>query len=178
MIRINLLPVRASKKQEAGKQWLLLFALTLVGALVGNYFWWSQTDAKLELINARITKYQQEVATLNKIIGEVKNIKAEKKAMEDKLLVLKKLRDGRTGPVRVFDELATLIPQRVWLTNYEEGGGTVNFAGAGSSHEEVANFVKKLKSSKFFSNPQIKSQRQTGENKVEFNISGAVKYSA
>ena len=37
MIRINLLPVRAAKKREMGRQILVLFAIVLAGAVVGNY---------------------------------------------------------------------------------------------------------------------------------------------
>jgi len=37
MIHINLLPVRAAKKREFGRQQLILFGLILVGGLLGNY---------------------------------------------------------------------------------------------------------------------------------------------
>jgi type IV pilus assembly protein PilN len=178
MIKINLLPVRASKKRELGRQWLVLLALSVVAAVVGNYLWWNQEELALQAVRSRITKYEQDVATLNKIIGEVKNIKKEKAEMEQKLGVLKTLRDGRTGPVRVLDELTALLPQRVWLQSMEEGSGKVTFVGVGSSHEEVANFLKKLKSSKFFSAPVLKNTRQSGENKVDFSITCTVKYSA
>jgi hypothetical protein len=36
MIRINLLPVRAAKKREFGRQQLILFGLILFGAVLGN----------------------------------------------------------------------------------------------------------------------------------------------
>ena len=39
MVRINLLPVRVSRKKEAGKQQLILFALVLVLGVLGNYLW-------------------------------------------------------------------------------------------------------------------------------------------
>jgi type IV pilus assembly protein PilN len=178
MIRINLLPVRASKKRELGRQWLVLFALVLVGALIGNYLWWSEQEKTLEAIQARITKYEQDVATLNKIIGEVKNIKAQKAEMEQKLGTLKSLRDGRTGPVKVMDELATVIPQRVWLTSFDESAGTAHLAGSATTIEEVANFVKKLQGSKFFSNPQSGAIRAEADGeRVAFTITAAVKYS-
>jgi len=178
MIKINLLPVRASKKRELGRQWLVLFALALVASVVGNYLWWNQEEQALETVKTRITKYEQDVATLNKIIGEVKNIKKEKADMEQKLKTLSDLRAKRTGPVRVLDELTSILPQRVYLSSFEEGGGKVTFVGVGVNHEEVANFLKKLKGSKFFSEPVLKSDKQTGEAKVDFTISCNVKYSA
>ncbi len=41
MIRINLLPVRVSKKKEAGKNQLIFLGLAVVFALVCN-FWWAR----------------------------------------------------------------------------------------------------------------------------------------
>ena len=64
MIRINLLPVRQSRKREAGKQWLALFALTFVAALVGNYFWWNATAQNVVAINERIATYERDVAKI------------------------------------------------------------------------------------------------------------------
>lgn len=176
MIRINLLPVRASKKREAGKQWLALFAVTFVAAVIGNYLWWNETEKNHDAIKSRIAQYERDVATLNKIIGEVKNIKAQKAEMEKKLDTLKKLRDGRTGPVRVMDELANIIPQRVWVANYEDAGGSVSMSGSAGNHEEVSTFLKKLKSSKFFSAPVLKYTRQAAENRVDFQITAGVRY--
>lgn len=179
MIKINLLPYRASKKRELGKQWIVLFSLTLAGTLLGNFFWMSETDKAVAALNARIKKTEEELATLNKIISEVKDIRQQKEAMTQKLDVLKKLRDGRTGPVRMLDELATVIPPNVWLQSMKEGGGRITFEGGARSHEDVANFMKKLKSSNLFSAPELRTARAEGDgNSVRFSISCAVKYSA
>jgi len=177
MIRINLLPVRASKKRELGRQWLVLGALVLGAAVTGNYFWWADSERTLAAIKQRIARYQADIETLNKIIGEVSTIKEEKAQMEQKLGVLKKLRDGRTGPVRVMDELASVIPARVRLQAYEEKEGGVNLVGSGATHDDVAAFLRKLKGSRFFGDAQLKFTRVAGENRVEFNIVCSVKYS-
>lgn len=175
---INLLPVRASKKRELGRQWLVLFGLVFLAAVLGNYFWYSERQKTLEAVKGRIAQYERDIATLNKIIGEVKNIKAEKADMEQKLGILKKLRDGRSGPVKVMDELATIIPQRVWLSTYEENAGNLNLVGTATSLEEVANFVKKLQGSKFFSGPRLAGpvRAEAGGERVSFTISCGVKY--
>lgn len=178
MIRINLLPVRASKKREAGKQWLALFVVVTIVTLVANYFWYSDAQKRVNAIKQRIARYQKDVKTLNTIIGEVKNIKEEKKAMEDKLAILQKLRDGRTGPVRVFDELSNIIPQRLWIKSWDDNGGTVMVTGSAINHEDVSSFLTRLGNSKFFSDPSLKYTRQAGESRVEFQISARVVYDA
>ena len=179
MIKINLLPVRASKKREAGKQWVALFVFVVSATLLGNYIWMNETDKQVDAVNARVKRLNDDLATLNKIIGEVKNIKEEKEAIQKKLDILKKLKDGRTGPVKVMDELATLIPQGVWVNNWtEESGGNMTFTGSGKTYDEVAVFAKKLRDSKYFTNVVLKSTRQVGENRCDFTVTVTVNYAA
>src|SRR3954462_14751518 len=123
MIRINLLPVRAAKKREFGRQQLLLFVLLLVLAAIGNFFWYGRVSNELASLDKQIVSTRAEIAQLEKTIGEVKSIKDDKKALEDKLKILDTLKKGRTGPVKVMDELATIIPQKVWLVDYLEKDG-------------------------------------------------------
>src|SRR5690348_6775544 len=120
MIRINLLPVRAKKKREFGQQLLVLFAVVLVGAVIGNYLWYRQVDDRLNQVNRQIDTTRAQITQLEKTIGEVKNITQEKKALEDKLKILDTLKKGRTGPVKVLDEISNIIPARVWLDDYGE----------------------------------------------------------
>src|SRR5207237_1362530 len=89
-----------------------------------------------------------------------KSIKEDKKALEDKLKILDTLKKGRTGPVKVLDELATIIPQKVWIVDFNEQGGAVAMNGAASSYEALSNFSKKLKASTHFSNITITTARQ------------------
>src|SRR3954462_5318248 len=142
MLHINLLPVRAAKKREFGKQQLVLFVLLLVLAGIGNYFVYNRFESELRSLDKQIARTKSEIAQLEKTIGEVKSIKEDKKALEDKLKILDTLKKGRTGPVKVMDELATIIPQKVWLNDYTESGGTVTMQGSASSYEDLSAFSK------------------------------------
>src|SRR5438309_1529627 len=142
MIRINLLPVRAAKKREFGRQQLVLFVLLLALAAIGNYFWMNKVDSDLRALDAQIARTRAEIAQLEKTIGEVKSIKDDKKALEDKLKILDTLKKGRTGPVKVMDELATLIPQKVWIMDYSEAGGGVTMNGRAAAYEDLSVFSK------------------------------------
>src|SRR5437660_7379866 len=152
MIRINLLPVRAAKKREFGRQQIVLFVLLLVLAGIGNFFWYNRVSSELASLDKQITSTRAEIAQLEKTIGEVKSIKEDKKALEDKLRILDTLKKGRTGPVKVLDELATIIPQKVWLNDYTEAGGAVTMNGSAASYEDLSTFSKKLKESTHFIN--------------------------
>src|SRR6184192_2955637 len=163
MIHVNLLPVRAAKKREFGRQQLVLFVLLLVLAGIGNYFVYNRFESELRSLDKQIVDTRAEIAQLEKTIGEVKSIKEEKKALEDKLKILETLKQGRTGPVKVMDELATLIPQRVWINEYSEQGGGVTLNGRAAAYEDLSVFSKKLKASKHFRDIVIRRASQRGD---------------
>ena len=179
MIHINLLPVRAAKKREFGRQQLILFGLILVGGLLGNYTWWKAEKDSLNALEARIASTRNEIAQLEKTIGEVKSITQDKKALEDKLKILDALKKGRTGPVKVMDELATIIPNKAWITEYTEQNGNVVMRGLSVTYEDLSAFAQKLKTSKYFANVTIKKASQKNQSgTVEWEINCNANYSA
>jgi len=182
MIRINLLPQRRTKTNETVQQQLLAFAGVLVVTIVVSFVWWALTakeeEARADLVKAK----RQELAQLDKIIGEVNEFTAKKKELEDKLAVIQDLKRGKTGPVRALDDLATEIPNRVWLTSMLETGGSVDLEGSAVDHEDVSAFMKSLQKSKYFSNVVL-TYSKTGKNQggtqfYDFKITCTVNYSA
>lgn len=181
MVRINLLPVKVSKKKEAGKQQLVLFALLLVGGLIGNWFWNSNRAADLTGRQRHLEKTRADIAAIEKIIGEVKSIKDEQKALRDKLQVLETLKKGRSGPVRMLDELATIIPRRVWLKRLVDDGKRLQFEGSAGSIDDVSAFMSALKQSTHFNAVELKRTETRGQGRlqtVDFSIEVAVSYTA
>ena len=179
MIRINLLPVRVSKKKEAGKKQLVFFVLAVVFALVCN-FWWSRSrSSELAAREDKVKRTRVEIAQLEKIIGEVKNIKAQQSAVKDKLAVLDKLKAGRQGPVRMLDDIASFIPRRVWLRKVDEKAGLIVFDGSAGTIEDVSLFLTGLKRSAYFTNPELKKTVAKNDKKlklVDFVVTANVNY--
>lgn len=144
MIRINLLPVRVAKKREMGKQILVLFAVVLVGAIVGNAMWYNDRRAEFEENAKGIKQVQAKIEELKKVIGEVDKINERKAEVEKKLGVLDTLRKGRSGPVKMMDALASSMPKKLWLKNFIEDKGGVKISGSAVSHDEVAELMSNL----------------------------------
>ncbi|KFE63616.1 PilN domain-containing protein [Hyalangium minutum] len=144
MIRINLLPVRAAKKKEMGKQILVLFAIVLVGAVVGNYMWYADRKAEFDQNASGIRQVQTKIEELKKVIGEVDKINDRKAEVEKKLGVLDNLRKGRSGPVKMMDAMALAVPKKLWLKGFVEDKGAMKISGSAISHDEVAEFMSNL----------------------------------
>lgn len=156
MIRINLLPARVSKKKAAGQQQVLLLALIVFLAIVANWVWSSSRAGDLASREAKLKRTRDEIAQLDRIIGEVKDIKAQQQSLKEKLDALDKLKAGRAGPVRMLDQLAQVIPQRVELKKMDEKGGSVSFEGSAATIDDVSAFMTALKQSPYFTNVELK----------------------
>jgi type IV pilus assembly protein PilN len=180
MVRINLLPVRVSKKKEKGKQELLLFVALAVLGLVLNGIWSNNRNSELQAHARKLVKTRADIEALDRIIGEVKTIREQQKAVQEKLDVLEKLKLGRSGPVRMLDELATLTPKRVWLRKFVQKGTVVTFDGSAVSIDDVSAFMTALKQSKHFQSVELKHteiKAQAGAQRtVDFAIETAVEY--
>jgi type IV pilus assembly protein PilN len=184
MVRINLLPVRVSKKKEAGKQQVLLFVVILIAGLLGNFAWANQRAGVLKDLRTQVDRKKAEIAQLERIIGEVKDIRAQQDELKKKLDVLDKLKAGRSGPVRMLDELATLIPKRLWLKTLAERGGTaISFTGTAATIDDVSAFMAALKDSTHFTGVELKNTTAVASKGgggavklVDFSINAGVTY--
>ena len=181
MIHINLLPVRVSKKKAAGKQQLLLFVVLVAAGYVGNFVWASTRASELKTVENKVRATREEIAQLDRIIGEVKNIKDQQAALREKLDTLTRLKANRTGPVKVLDALASVTPKRLWLTKLEEKGLAVTFAGAAVSIDDVSEFMTALKANPHFTAVELtKTALATNPAKrqeyVDFQLTATVNY--
>ncbi|HYD40694.1 MAG TPA: PilN domain-containing protein [Anaeromyxobacter sp.] len=179
MVRINLLPVRVSKKKEAGKQQLVLFALVLVAGVLANGFYHQHRVRALAVVERDLKKTKDDIAALDKVIQDVDKIKAEEAMLKKKLETLDALRKGRTGPVRMLSELAENMPRRLWLKKMEEKSSRVAFTGSAASIEDVSEFIRKLRESKYFAQVELKRILETKAGAfrvVDFEISSVGKY--
>jgi type IV pilus assembly protein PilN len=183
MIRINLLPVRQSRRKLAGRQQLLLMGLAVILTLVCNFWWNRSRSEELASTQTRIQRTRAGLAELDRTIGEVKNLREQQAAVKNKLAVLEKLKAARQGPVRVLDELATLTPKRVWLRKLDEKGGQITFEGSAGSVEDVSAFLSALKRSPYFGSPELRKTTGKSDAKsggkvtlVEFTVTAAVNY--
>ncbi len=180
MVRINLLPVKVSKKKIAGKQQLLLFAAVLLLGIVANVVVASARAGVLQSKQARIAQTRDQIARLDKVIGEIAKYKEARKELEAKLAILDRLKAGRTGPVRMLDALASIMPKRLWLKRMDEKGGSVTFEGTAATIDDVSAFMKELKASQYFGNAELKRttarDEKGGTQLVDFQLVATVRY--
>lgn len=150
MIKINLLPVRAAQKKEKLRGQLIVLALSvLVSGLVcaGAY---THIEMKISDERAEVNRMRDEISSLKKKIGEVGRFKKLQSELKGKLEVLDSLKQGRSGPAKYLDELNKIVPDKLWLTEFEEKGGNVSVKGVALNEKTVAEFMRGLTASDYF----------------------------
>lgn len=168
MIRINLLPIKAAQKKEKLKGQLMVAGLALVVtcglcAMVYMHFLGKVQDMQAEIDNQRL-----EISRLMKTIGEVNQFKKRQKELRAKLDVLDQLKEARSGPVYLLDELYEAIPDKLWLTMFKESNGKASIQGVGVSEETVALFMRDLENSEYYSDVVLKVTRQKESDGIKF----------
>jgi len=161
MIRINLLPVRAAQRKERLRSQLSIFFLCMILVCIGCGALYVQKLAAIKDVKGEIATINQKNIELRKKIGQVKDFEKKKADLEKKLAILTKLKDGKSGPVHLLDELSAALPDKLWLTKFSEKGGQIHLAGVADSENTVAVFMKKLDSSPYYMNVELSVTEQT-----------------
>ena len=210
MIRVNLLPSRRGRKIDASHRQLLAMGGALFGVvalIVVVHLHLGGTLAQLLADNKRLA---DDVARLKAELGDYDKVKAQREELLKQRKSIEALNAGRTGPVFLLRELSEILtpgkgptfdrinyeealrrdpnvgfnaswdPRRAWLESYEESHKKVRIRGAAKSHDDAAEFMKRLGSSVFFSGVRFENSTQSSGSSsvrhVTFNLNAEVTY--
>jgi type IV pilus assembly protein PilN len=198
VIHINLLPIRKVKRAEASQRQFVYMGMAILATVVGVVFLHLQADGELETIKRRNTIITAEVARLKQEIGDYDKVRAQREELLRQRKTIQGLDAGRTGPVYLLREMSEILspgkgptfdrvtyeetlrrdpnagfnaswdPRRVWMEAYSEDQKHVRIRGAAKSNEDVAEFLKRLNSSVFFSDVNLDSTNQVSGRTVKF----------
>jgi type IV pilus assembly protein PilN len=217
VIRINLLPGKKPKRTETGQRHLVFMGVGLLVGLAGIVLVHVQAASQLDDIHHRNSLLQGEIDRLKGELGDYDKVKAQREELLKQRKTITALESNRTGPVFLLRELSEILTpgkgptfdgvtyqenllrdpnagfnaswdtRRVWLESFEEDHKKVRVKGSAKSNEDVAEFLKRLNLSVFFTevNPESTSQLSaTGSSSssassvkyVNFNLSATVVY--
>jgi type IV pilus assembly protein PilN len=155
MIRINLLPVRETKKQARLRvQAVWLGAAAGAGVVVSIFVHLVVAQQAAEK-RAQIQQANAELVKLEETRKEVDRFKAEEEEISRKLMVIDQLETARRGNMRLMDELATRIPERMWLTTLSLEATQLKIEGISIDAEIVAQFLSGLEVAPDFRNVEL-----------------------
>jgi len=174
MLEINLLAHREAKRLAEIRESVVVLLLGLVAVGLGVIFVDGRIESKIAVAQATVRQLEAEVERYRPQEEQVAAFKKRKAELEGKLEVIRELDRARTGPVMMFDQLAEETPERLWLTTLSTTNGKVRLQGASLDNVVVADFLRALNGSEYFSNVDlIRTDRGTpinGVRLVKFEI--------
>ncbi len=161
MIRINLLPVRTSRRRETALRQILLAAAGAVLVVAGCAYFYFEIDSEIDKLASENQRIEQEITKLKEVIGQVEEFEEKKAELQKKLDVIRTLKANKTGPVHMLDEIASNIPDKCWLTSLSEVDRKVELEGVAINNEVIADFISKLEASDYFDDLYLVSTSAT-----------------
>jgi type IV pilus assembly protein PilN len=178
MIDINLLPVREARRKADLRQQGMQFVLAMLLAAAGIGFAHSHVVSRISDSQQRIRQMEADIKQFQPQLDQVAAFRKKKAALEKKIEVIDELDRQRNGPVRVMDELATHMPEKVWLTEVKTDGSSIKLKGESMDNELVAVLLRALNESPYFEKVDLQST-ELGDGKeglklVKFNVEAVV----
>lgn len=152
-VRINLLPIRAAKRQSSAKQELYITAGLVLATLIGVYLWSGSIDSEIAAVQADVNKLNTDLAGLKKDRARVQEFDKKNKTLIGKRDAIRKLQAQRSGPAKLLDDLARVLTQenKVWLTELREADGNMTLLGGAMENVNISDFQLALRdNSPFF----------------------------
>jgi type IV pilus assembly protein PilN len=189
MIRINLLPIKQDRRREAGRNQLFIGLAIIAIEIAAFVFLFMDASADVDEQRNANGSVQSEVNRLKAQVKDHKKIIAEIGEFEKRQAAIIGLQDARTGPVYVMLELSNVLSlngrphidntryqemiqidpasgydedwdhRRLWLDEFEEKSREITIKGRALTHEDVAEFLRRLNLSDFFVSNELISTR-------------------
>jgi type IV pilus assembly protein PilN len=150
MIRINLLPIRQTRKIEAVRRELYVAGALGFVIVLGCFAVWGLAQFRLSMVETDNSRLQAEITRLDEDVKKVDEMEKFKAELEKKLEVIADLRRKKTGPVHMMEEIANATPDKLQLTDLSEKDGAMKIAGISVSNEVISQFLRALDLSIYF----------------------------
>lgn len=155
MPRINLLPWREAERKERQKNFAIA---ALSGVIVGLLVIWgvnTYLQGMIDYQRSRNQRLQQEIATLDEQIAEIRNLRLKKERLLLRMAAIEDLQRTRPEVVHLFDELVDVTPEGIHLTELTQTGRSLLIKGIAESSTRVSAFMRNIDASDWLANPVL-----------------------
>ena len=156
MIKVNLFPFRAARIKENIRRQVTIYLLSMIFIILASSYFYLDLNNKVNTLREERDVKQKELDSFKDTNIKIVALKKTIAAVEVKLKTIKRLEKGKTGPVKLLDDIAMSVPEdKLWLTTLKEQKGTLILNGTAMDNETVADFMNKLQNTKSINSVQL-----------------------
>lgn len=150
MAYINLLPWREEALKAKQKEFFTVLAAAAGCAfalvLIVNLFFQARIDGQV----TRNDFLKNEIKLLDIQIAEIKTLNDKKAELQKRIDVVEQLQRSRNVGTQVLDEIATIIPNGIYITQIDKKGNIIQITGKSESNNHLANMIRAIELSDLF----------------------------
>lgn len=173
MAHINLLPWREELRKQKKKEFFTVIAGTAivfggVVLLVHMYI-----AGMISYQESRNDILRQEIKTVEGKIKEISELERQKEQLIARMRVIEELQSNRPEIVHLFDEIAKIVPEGLYISSMVQKGKTITIDGNAQSNARVSAFMRRLEASAWFAEPKlsvISTKVSGGQTTREFSL--------
>lgn len=183
MIHINLLDWRSKRKRILNNRFFAMIAASVLCALVLLFFVNLIINNIINNIKAEVVYLDTEAAAVESKIAKIKDLEDQKKLLLSRRKIIDGLEESRSFTVRIFDNLARIVPTGVVFTDLTRKGNELFISGFSDSNNAISVLLRNIQRLKWVkdaslseikagadSDGKIKNKNLPNTNRTTFQI--------
>ncbi len=154
--KINLLPWREEHRKTKNSEYFVLLGLCAALAGMIGFAGFKYAEDKVNYQDSRNQRLNDEIALLQEELEEIKELEETKNNLLARMEIIQQLQGQRPQIVHTFHEVATRIPDGVFLQALEQSGNEqMVVEGRAESNARVSALMRTLDRSDYFKEPKL-----------------------
>ena len=154
-IKINLLPWREELREERKQEFLKILAGVLLLAATITFGVDRFYNAQIDTQQARNSYLTKEIKILEERIEEIQILQRKRNELLARMKVIQELQCNRPVIVRLFDEMARRLADRVYFTSLSVQGKSITIDGVAESNNRISSQLRNFDESDWFEKPNV-----------------------
>ncbi len=155
MSNINLLPWREALAQRQKKQFGALLGIFVLATVALGFFANWLVERQIAAQQQRNQRLVQEMTILDAQLGEIRLLKERRKELIDRMQLIEQLQMRRNVPVRLFNQLPSLVPNGVYLNTLAMQNNIIDVNGKTEAYGRVASMMRRIDGSGWLGQSKI-----------------------
>lgn len=167
---INLRSWREDRRRDRQQRFV---ASSFAAALLAGILVWgtgSFIEHNTQKQQQRNNYLKQEMAKLDSKIAEIKELRAKRARLLERLKAIQDLQGNRPVIVRVFDELVRILPEELYYSSLTRSGESLHLTGSAQSNRDVSMLMRNMDRSPWFKEPNLSSVGKGGDLYKKFDM--------
>ena len=155
MAYINLLPWREAQRKQQQTQFMTLLSIAGIVSFAAMFGLSALYTAKIEGQGSRNAFIQGEITVLEQRIVEIRELDEKKKNLQKRMELISQLQSSRNLGTQIMDQIATVVPTGVYLSNLQKQGPSLLLVGKSESNNRLSNMIRSVESSELLKDPLL-----------------------